>query len=146
MKKQLNKYNIRKRLWLFMNLISYKYLAEVYSSFPVVGISELFYLIKLKHNITEYIFDNNSLSLDEIYLYFGKPEDIVRSYFSITDIDYIIKKMQTRRFIRNSIVIFSLIATVAFFSFQLYTIKTHEISKPHLHSYEYSSSERKSSS
>ena len=100
-----------------MNLISYKYLAEVYSSFPVVGISELFYLIKLKHNITEYIFDNNSLSLDEIYLYFGKPEDIVRSYFSITDIDYIIKKMQIRRFIRNSIVIFSLIATVAFFSF-----------------------------
>ena len=74
--------------------------------FPIVGKAEKKYLRNLKSNLEDYCEEKSVTSLEELYQGFGAPSEVVNTYYSSVDIDYILGQIKRTRIIRNSLVIF----------------------------------------
>ena len=103
-----------------MDNISKQYIKNVKVFFPIVGKAEKKYLRNLKSNLEDYCEEKSVTSLEELYQGFGAPSEVVNTYYSSVDIDYILGQIKRTRIIRNSLVIFVvsvLVALSAYFSY-----------------------------
>ncbi|RHS94498.1 DUF6120 family protein [Erysipelatoclostridium sp. AM42-17] len=95
---------------------SKKYYREVKKLFPLYGRKEALFLKALKRQIQEYQY----LNYQELVSHFGKPLDIVISYYESIDSAYIIKKVNIKKFLAFILITLFFLITV-YLRYYLYT-------------------------
>ena len=101
------------------------YLNQIKYLFPMFSKHEKRFLNDLTASIENYLHDNPSASYDSICSEFGTPQDVIADYIEALDIEYIIKRLKTRRIVRK--ILFTLLITLiialviyTFFAYQSY--------------------------
>ena len=90
-----------------------KYIRRGKELFPVYGKYERQFLNRLRSEVTECMLQSPNLTYEELVNQFGSPKDIVMGYYDTVDDDYLLKKTNFVKTIRN----FLLIVGILFFSF-----------------------------
>lgn len=109
-----------------MNRVTKQYISEVKSLFPIMGKAEKDYINSLSANINDYSSEENIKTIQELYDYYGSPNDIVNTYFSISDTSEIIKRIQLCKWIRRGIIIFLIIVILSFGTWGAITYYTYQ--------------------
>ena len=104
-----------------------QYIKNVKTLFPYVGKAEKKYLDNLRLTVDDYCDSENISSIKQLEEGFGKPEDIVHEYISSVETDELIKRLNSRKIIRNIVFIILLIAVAAATFFAIYTYKEYKI-------------------
>ena len=104
------------------NSLSQKYVQEVKMLFPILRKEEKDYLKKMKQNLDDYCENIPIQSIEDLYNEFGKPQDVVYDYFSITDIASLISSIHIQKIMRRVICFACAVALigVSFYCILLY--------------------------
>ena len=105
-----------------MKTLCRQYISDVKSLFPIVGKEERIFLAKLKKTIENYCDEEEFTSITELYDSFGQPNEIVNSYYSDVDTQYVIRKIKTAKAVKFTIMAFLLAYLI---SVIIYGIKTY---------------------
>lgn len=105
-----------------MKSLCRQYISDVKSLFPIVGKEERIFLAKLKKTIENYCDEEEFTSITELYDSFGQPNEIVNSYYSDVDTQYVIRKIKTAKAVKLTIMAFLLVYLI---SVIIYGIKTY---------------------
>lgn len=100
-----------------MSKLCKAYINKIKFLFPIMGKSEKQYIKTLRLNIEDFLESSSEISIDVLYKEFGKPEDIVNSYYENTDTEKIIKRIKTSKYIKiciSAVSICLLISTLVF--------------------------------
>ena len=76
-----------------MNNLCKQYIKNAKTLFPIIGKTEKEYLKKLELNVQDYCEESSVSSIEELYRDFGSPSEVVNSYFSSVDLDYLLKRI-----------------------------------------------------
>lgn len=109
-----------------MNKISKEYISEVKTLFPIMGKSEKKYISNLKTTVEDYCGNVDITSKETLYENFGTPNDVVNSYYSTVDINYIIKKIKSAKYIKICFTIILILAIVAVSTYCLISYSEHK--------------------
>lgn len=109
-----------------MKELSKEYISEVKMLFPMMGKNEKKYIGHLKTTVEEYCTEADITSKETLYKNFGLPNDVVSSYYSTIDINYIIKKMKIARYIKFLITIILILAITAGSTFCIISYSEHK--------------------
>lgn len=82
------------------NNFSQKYINNIKTLFPVIRKKEKIYLRQMKQNIDDYCTGTIVSSLEELYQEFGEPQDVVHSYYSMTNMLPLFTYIRLRRIIK----------------------------------------------
>lgn len=106
-----------------MDNLAKQFTKNVKAFFPIVGKAEKEYLKKLELNLEDYCEEKQVSSLEELYKDFGTPSDVVHSYYSSVNIDYILKRLRLTKIIKTCLVtlIIAILVTVSAYCLQLYS-------------------------
>ena len=96
-----------------MNKDIKKYLKELKALLPVHGKLERQFVSGIKASILEVAEDSSDITYDFLCREFGKPQDIIISYFSEIDHDYLRNRLRIASIVRKSAII--LVAAVILF-------------------------------
>lgn len=99
-----------------MNKSCKEYIKEIKAMFPIKGRAERKYIKKLSIDVEEYCEDAGAISKEDLYENYGTPFNVVESYFSVTGISYVSKKLKISKYIKNSD-----------FSYNRYSINTFQL-------------------
>ena len=105
-----------------MKTLCRQYISDVKSLFPIVGKEERIFLAKLKKTIENYCDEEEFTSITELYDSFRQPNEIVNSYYSDVDTQYVIRKIKTAKAVKFTIMAFLLLYLI---SVIIYGIKTY---------------------
>ena len=81
--------------------------------FPTIRKSEREYLKKLEKNLAEYCEENGASTLEDLYKDFGTPADVVNSYYSTVDIDYLCKQIRISKMVKSALIVLIISALAA---------------------------------
>ena len=84
-----------------MNKICKTYISEVKAFFPILGKDEKAYISKLKTNVDNFCDEANISTKEELYKQYGMPIDVVHEYYSSSDTESIIKRIQLTKYIKR---------------------------------------------
>lgn len=87
-----------------------KYVREIKALFPIIRKQEKSYLKQMKHNIDDYCEQTTVSSMDELYEEFGKPQDVVHSYYSMMDLTLLFSHISLHRLIKRILTCVCIIA------------------------------------
>lgn len=93
------------------------YLKQVKNLLPILSKQEKRFLRDLKNDIDEFSNIKPEASLEDLINEFGNPNDIVHDYIESVDLDYIIKRISTRKTICRAVIIILLLAFIGFSAF-----------------------------
>lgn len=96
-----------------MNKLTKQYIANVKSLFPIMGKGEKDYIHSLSINIDDYCLEENVQTIQELYDHYGLPNDIVNTYFAMSDTSTIIKKIQLCKWVKRTSVILVIIVALS---------------------------------
>ncbi len=96
-----------------MNTLCKQYIQNVKALFPTIRKSEREYLKRLEKNLAEYCEENEASTLQELYKNFGAPADVVNSYYSTADIDYLCKQIRISKMVKSALIVLIISALVA---------------------------------
>ena len=96
-----------------MNTLCKQYIRNVKALFPTIRKSEREYLKKLEQNFVEYCEENEASTLEELYKDFGTPTDVVNSYYSTVDIDYLCKQIRVSKMVKSALIVLMISALAA---------------------------------
>ena len=82
-----------------------EYIRTIKTLLPLWGREEKRFLKRLRERITDYIDRNPNCSVDDIFDEFGKPNEIVSGYFDSIDVDTLVKRIRTTRYVKTAIAI-----------------------------------------
>lgn len=102
-----------------MKTLCKQYIQNVKVLFPTIRKSEREYLKRLEENLAEYCDENEVSTLEDLYKDFGSPADVVNSYYSTIDMDYLCKQIQTSKMVKSALIVLMisvLVATVSYCS------------------------------
>ena len=85
--------------------------------FPIKGRTERKYIKKLSKDVEEYCEDSGATSKEDLYKNYGTPFNVVESYFSVTGISYVSKKLKISKYIK---ILISVIIAIALIISSLY--------------------------
>lgn len=83
-----------------MNTISKEYTKQIKALFPVNGKPEKKYVNALVQQVEEICEEESITSIEQLYEKFGKPEDIVREYFSRMDTEEVVQRIKKTHFLK----------------------------------------------
>lgn len=109
-----------------MNKISKKYISEVKTLFPIMGKNEKKYIANLKTTVEDYCANADIASKETLYQNFGTPTDVVNSYYSTVDINYVIKKIKSAKYIKICIAIILILAIIATSTYCIISYSTYK--------------------
>ena len=92
-----------------------KYYRDVKKLFPVYLKKEKLYLKQLKEQIDEY----EDTSYEELVDIFGYPIDIVKAYYDTINSNYLLKRMNLKRFVTMTCILV-LTLTTLYFGYKAY--------------------------
>lgn len=106
-----------------MDNLAKQFTKNVRAFFPIVGKVEKEYLKKLELNLEDYCEEKQVSSLEELYKDFGTPSDVVHSYYSSVNIDYILKRLRLTKIIKTCLVtlIVAILVAVSAYCFRLHS-------------------------
>jgi hypothetical protein len=110
-----------------MNNSIKKYLKELKKSFPAFQKEEKTYYNKLKKSISNEYHNNKSITYEECIERFGKPNDLVDSYYEEMDEDILKSRIKHTSFIKKCIlsaVILIIGFSIFTFAYELYRFET----------------------
>lgn len=96
-----------------MNKVCREYISEIKALFPIKRKPERDYINKLASDIADYSEEANVTTKQELYENYGKPNDVVKSYLSTVDTEYIVKQIKVTRYIKAFIIAMLVLATIA---------------------------------
>ena len=96
-----------------MNKVYNKYISNVKALFPVKGKAEKKYINNFKINVLDYVEENDVTSEDVLHAEFGTPNEVVNTYFSSVDSEYVVKKVKHSRWLKVSAVTVFFAAIIA---------------------------------
>lgn len=96
-----------------MNTLCKQYIRNVKALFPTIRKSEREYLKKLEQNFVEYCEENEASTLEELYKDFGTPADVVNSYYSTVNIDYLCKQIRISKIVKSVLIVLMISALAA---------------------------------
>lgn len=82
-----------------MNKSCKEYIKEIKDMFPIKGRTERKYIKELSKDVEEYCEDSGATSKEDLYENYGTPFNVVESYFSVTGISYVSKKLKISKYI-----------------------------------------------
>lgn len=112
-----------------MNRVTKQYISEVKSLFPIMGKAERDYIHSLSANINDYASEENMNTIQKLYDHYGSPNDIVNTYFSISDTSEIIKRIQLSKWIKRAIILLLIIVVLSFGLWWTITYRTYQTFK-----------------
>lgn len=95
-----------------MNTLCKQYIRNVKALFPTIRKSERAYLKKLGQNLAEYCEENTIVTLEDLYKDFGTPADVINSYYSTVDIDYLCKQIRVSKMVKSALIVLMISALV----------------------------------
>ncbi len=96
-----------------MNTLCKQYIRNVKALFPAIRKSERAYLKKLGQNLAEYCEENTIVTLEDLYKDFGTPADVINSYYSTVDIDYLCKQIRISKIVKSVLIVLMISALAA---------------------------------
>ena len=87
-----------------MSKLCKTYIKKIKTLFPIMGKSERNFIKPLKTNVDDFLVDNPNSNLEDLYKEFGKPEDVVNSYYLSTDTNNIIKRIKVSKYIKTLVI------------------------------------------
>lgn len=87
-----------------MNKVYNKYISNVKALFPVKGKAEKKYINNFKINVLDYVEENDVTSEEVLHAEFGTPSEVVNTYFSSVDSEYVVKRVKHSRWLKVSAV------------------------------------------
>lgn len=105
------------------------YLHKVKNLFPILGKQERQYLKGFENTVQDYADDHSILSIQDLIREFGTPQEVVDSYISQADSNYLGKKMKKNTFIKRIVLILisCLLMLIGFYAVLVY--KDFQITK-----------------
>lgn len=105
-----------------MKNIYKQYISDIKTLFPSWRKDERNYVSKFKQNLLDNIDEESVISKEDLYRKFGRPKEVVDSYYENIDIDATIKQIKTSKYIRYFIFIIILCALIctSAFAFNMY--------------------------
>ena len=110
-----------------MNKLCKQYISDVKTFFPLIRKDEKKYLNKLSVALEEYCEEKEIVTIDDIYIGFGTPNDIANSYYSNTDIQRTMKNIRISKYVRFGIIVFLLTSFIAISIYGVNTYKTNKV-------------------
>ena len=95
-----------------MNKVYKKYISNVTALFPVKGKAEKKYINNFKINVLDYVEENDVTSEEVLHAEFGTPNEVVNTYFSSVDSEYIVKRVKNSRWLKVSAIAVVLAAII----------------------------------
>lgn len=96
-----------------MNKICKEYISEIKALFPTKRKRERDYIKKTMADIESYCEEAEVTTKLELYENYGKPNDVVNSYLSTVDTEYLARQIKVTRFIKTAIITLLVLATAA---------------------------------
>ena len=96
-----------------MDNLCKQYVKNIKTFFPHISKKEKDYLKNLERNICDYCEDNSVTSIEKLYKDFGTPSEVVNSYYSSVNIDYILKQIKKTKIIKTTLIAMIVSALVA---------------------------------
>ena len=94
-----------------MNRLCKIYISEIKSFFPVFGKNEKAYFEKLKTNVDNFCDEADVSTIEELYIQYGFPMDVVSNYYSFVGMDSMIKRIRLKKLINRAVIILFLISS-----------------------------------
>lgn len=107
-----------------MKNICGQYISNVKSFFPILGKRERQYIKSLKMDIDDYCMEEDIGSLEQLYEKYGMPYEVANTYFAISDVDAITRKMRYRKWVKITV---SVMLFLVFCGVLAWGITTHNI-------------------
>ena len=106
-----------------------KFLKQVKNLLPILSKQEKRFLKDLENGISEYFSVHPNSTVEDIANEFGTPNDIVHDYIESIDLDYIIKRISTRRIIRRALICIVMLAFIVSSAFigSIYSAYLHSL-------------------
>lgn len=82
------------------------YIKKIKTLFPLMGKSERNFIKAIRINVNDFLADAPNSSLEDLYKEFGKPEDVINSYYVSVDTDNIIKRIKISKYVKILITAF----------------------------------------
>ena len=82
------------------------YIKKIKTLFPLIGKSERNFIKAIRINVNDFLADAPNSSLDDLYKEFGKPEDVINSYYVSVNTDNIIKRIKISKYVKILITAF----------------------------------------
>lgn len=89
----------------FQNKNTNQYYKQVHKTFPILSQQEKRFLHFFKHCLKNYEMNHPDLQYQDYIEQFGQPEVIISSYYEHIESDFIIHHMQSRKFLKRSLII-----------------------------------------
>lgn len=106
-----------------------QYMKNVKTFFPILRKPEKEYLKNLERTIEDYLEEKSVTSLEELYKDFGTPTDVVHSYYSSVNIDYLLKRLNTAKIFKVTLITLMTITFVAVSAYCILLYSEHELVK-----------------
>lgn len=106
-----------------------KFLKQVKNLLPIFSKQEKRFLKDLENDISEYFNVHPNSTVEDIANEFGTPNDIVHDYIESIDLDYIIKRISTRKIVRRTLICIVLLAFIVSSAFigSIYSAYLHSL-------------------
>lgn len=95
-----------------MKTLYKQYISDVKSFFPIIGKNEKIFIASLENTVKDYCEEKEIRTISELYKSFGKPNEVVNSYYSSQDIKHILKSINTARLLKIGALIFLVISVI----------------------------------
>lgn len=122
-------YQIKKEMKLPMNKPYSQYIKEVKALFPIMGREEKSYIKKLELSIKECAEECHCNSVHDLYKEFGRPADVLSSYLSSLDNNYLSYQLKKKFYIRYSFYAFLLLVFLSLGAYSYHTYLDHQVCK-----------------
>lgn len=110
-----------------MKMISRQYISEIKALFPILRKSEKKYIANLKITIEDYCEDNNVTSIEQLYKDYGTPNDVVNSYYSTIDINYLINRIRIAKHIKRFVAAILVLAIIALSAYCINLYSSYQV-------------------
>ena len=112
-----------------MNKFGKEYISEIKTLFPIKTKKEKAYLKNLEIDVNSYCEETGVTSKQELYDNYGKPLDVVNSYFSSVETEYLVKKLKISKYIKAAIVTILILSSILISVNGIIRWEFHEIAK-----------------
>lgn len=96
-----------------MDNLCKQYIKNAKALFPVMGKAERKYFENLELNVQEYCEETSVSSLEDLYKNFGTPAEVVNSYFTSANMDYVLKQIKRAKVVKTTLIAFVVAALIA---------------------------------
>ncbi len=110
-----------------MNKVCRRYISEVKALFPIMSKNERKYIAKLKENVESYCEETGITTKEELYENYGLPKEVVNDYYSTVDMDYLIGKIRTSKYVKILISVIAIILIVLASVFCTFWYQNHQM-------------------